>query len=40
MLPPMGEAPAEDREFLSRTIQALADGRAAYVRAISEARPR
>jgi hypothetical protein len=27
----------EDREFLSRTIQALADGRAAYVRAISEA---
>jgi hypothetical protein len=37
MLPPMGEAATEDREFLSRTIQALADGRAAYVRAISEA---
>jgi hypothetical protein len=37
MLPPMGEAAAEDREFLSRTIQALSDGRAAYVRAISEA---
>jgi hypothetical protein len=37
MLPPMGEAGREDRDFLSRTIQALADGRAAYVRAISEA---
>jgi hypothetical protein len=37
MLPPMGEASAEDRDFLSRTIQALADGRASYVRAISEA---
>jgi hypothetical protein len=37
MLPPMGEAATEDREFLSRSIQALADGRAAYVRAISEA---
>ena len=37
MLPPMGEAAREDREFLSRTIQALADGRAAYVRAIGEA---
>jgi SAM-dependent methyltransferase len=37
MLPPMGEAGVEDREFLSRTIQALADGRAAYVHAISEA---
>lgn len=37
MLPPMGEAAAEDRDFLSRTIQALADGRAAYVHAISEA---
>ncbi len=37
MLPPMGTAGAEDREFLSRTIQALADGRAAYVRAIGEA---
>ena len=37
MLPPMGEAAPEDRDFLSRTIQALADGRASYVRAISEA---
>jgi hypothetical protein len=37
MLPPMGDTSAEDREFLSRTIQALADGRATYVRAISEA---
>jgi hypothetical protein len=37
MLPPMGEAATEDRDFLSRTIQALADGRAAYVRALSEA---
>jgi hypothetical protein len=37
MLPPTGDAANEDREFLSRTIQALADGRAAYVRAISEA---
>jgi hypothetical protein len=37
MLPPMGNAAPEDREFLGRTIQALADGRAAYVRAISEA---
>ena len=37
MLPPMGDASMEDREFLSRTIQALSDGRAAYVRAISEA---
>jgi hypothetical protein len=37
MLPPMGEAARDDREFLSRTIQALADGRAAYVRALSEA---
>jgi hypothetical protein len=37
MLPPMGDTGAEDREFLSRVIQALADGRAAYVRAISEA---
>ncbi len=36
MLPPMGDTTADDREFLSRTIQALADGRAAYVRAISE----
>lgn len=37
MLPPMGDTGGDDREFLGRTIQALADGRAAYVRAISEA---
>ncbi len=37
MLPPMGEAAADDRQFLSRTIQALSDGRASYVRAISDA---
>jgi hypothetical protein len=37
MLPPMGDASIDDREFLSRTIQALADGRAAYVRAIGDA---
>lgn len=37
MLPPMGETTTDDRDFLSRTIQALADGRASYVRAISEA---
>ncbi len=37
MLPPMGETPPEDREFLGRTIQALADGRAAYVRALGDA---
>jgi hypothetical protein len=37
MLPPTGDPGSEDREFLSRTIQALADGRATYVRAISEA---
>ena len=37
MLPPMGETPSEDREFLGRTIQALADGRAAYVHALGEA---
>jgi hypothetical protein len=36
MLPPMGDAAAEDRDFLGRTIQALSDGRAAYVHAISE----
>ena len=36
MLPPMGEAARDDREFLSRTIHALSDGRAAYVRAIGE----
>ncbi|MEW6322021.1 MAG: winged helix-turn-helix transcriptional regulator [Acidobacteriota bacterium] len=37
MLPPMGETGADDREFLARAIQALADGRAAYVRALAEA---
>ena len=37
MLPPMGDTAPEEREFLGRTIQALADGRAAYVRALGEA---
>jgi hypothetical protein len=37
MLPPMGETAADDREYLARAIQALADGRAAYVRALGEA---
>jgi hypothetical protein len=37
MLPPMGATSAEDRDFLGRTIQALTDGRAAYVRAVGEA---
>ena len=37
MLPSMGETSADDREYLSRTIQALTDGRASYVRAISDA---
>jgi len=37
MLPPMGDTSAEDRDYLGRTIQALADGRAAYVHALSEA---
>ena len=37
MLPPMGDAGIEDRDFLSRAIHALSDGRAAYVRAIGEA---
>ena len=37
MLPPTSDAAGEDRDFLSRTIQALADGRATYVRAISDA---
>jgi hypothetical protein len=37
MLPPMGDTPADDREYLGRTVQALADGRAAYVRALGEA---
>jgi hypothetical protein len=37
MLPPMGDTAVEEREFLGRTIQALADGRAAYVRALGDA---
>lgn len=37
MLPPMGDTAAEDRDFLGRTVQALADGRAAYVRALGDA---
>ena len=37
MLPPMGEMAADDRDFLGRVIQALTDGRAAYVRALGEA---
>jgi hypothetical protein len=37
MLPPTGETAADDRDFLGRTIQALSDGRASYVHAISEA---
>jgi hypothetical protein len=37
MLPPMGEVTAEDRDFHGRTVQALTDGRAAYVRALGEA---
>jgi hypothetical protein len=37
MLPATGDPVNQDRDFLSRTIQALSDGRAAYVRAISEA---
>jgi hypothetical protein len=37
MLPPTGDTTPEHREFLGRTIQALADGRAAYVRAIGDA---
>jgi hypothetical protein len=37
MLPPMGVTTPEDREYVGRTIQALADGRAAYVRALGEA---
>lgn len=37
MLPPMGDTPMEDREYLGRAIQALADGRASYVRALGEA---
>ena len=37
MLPPMGEMTADDRDFLGRVIQALTDGRAAYVRALGDA---
>jgi hypothetical protein len=37
MLPPMGDTAPEDREYMARTIQVLADGRAAYVRALGEA---
>ena len=37
MLPPMGETVAEDRDYLGRMIQALADGRATYVRALGDA---
>jgi len=37
MLPPMGDTTADDRDYLGRTIQVLADGRAAYVRALGEA---
>jgi hypothetical protein len=37
MLPPMGVTTTEDRDYMGRTIQVLADGRAAYVRALSEA---
>ncbi|OFW36427.1 MAG: hypothetical protein A3J29_12760 [Acidobacteria bacterium RIFCSPLOWO2_12_FULL_67_14b] len=36
MLPSMGNTP-EDREYLGRAIQVLADGRAAYVHALGEA---
>ena len=37
MLPPMGDTPVEDREFAGRTIQALTDGRAAYVARMGDA---
>lgn len=37
MLPPMGDTSTDERDYLGRTIQVLADGRAAYVRALSEA---
>jgi hypothetical protein len=37
MLPPMGNTPVEDRDFLGRAIHALADGRTAYVHALGEA---
>ena len=37
ILPPLGDTSAEDREYLGRAIQALSDGRAAYVHALGEA---
>jgi hypothetical protein len=37
MLPPMGDTSPEERDYLGRTIQVLADGRAAYVRALGDA---
>jgi hypothetical protein len=37
MLPSTADSGTADRDFLSRTIQALSDGRAAYVRALSDA---
>jgi hypothetical protein len=37
MLPSTADSGMADRDFLSRTIQALSDGRAAYVRALSDA---
>jgi hypothetical protein len=37
MLPPLGSVSADDRDFLGRTVQALSDGRAAYVRALGDA---
>jgi hypothetical protein len=36
MLPPLGDTTLDDRDYVSRTIQALADGRACYVRAIGD----
>ena len=36
MLPPIGETP-DERDYLGRTIHALADGRATYVRALGDA---
>jgi hypothetical protein len=39
MLPATGDPAHQDRDSLSRTIQALSDGRAAYVRALSDATP-
>jgi hypothetical protein len=37
MLPPMGDGSSDDRDFLAQTVHALADGRAAYVRALGDA---